>query len=127
MRSVLVSLGVLLVSSTASADVPGPYDDLCTVEIQQRDGSRCEPCSWEGSVQGAYEEACGPLIERGWTRRCGRGATHASAVFCDHEADPVEVGRGGCGCHAARGASPPTWMTVVVALALFARRPHRRR
>ena len=108
----------------ARADIPMPNQELCTVELQQQDGSQCEACSWHGPTPGAHEEACGGAIARGLTRRCGYGATGAVAVYCDREADWIAVGRGssGCGCDAGPGGASNAWLLAMVLLALRFRR-----
>lgn len=115
----------LLLPSVASADIPVPNQELCTVEIQQRDGSECEACSWPGYDQDAFDTACGPLIERGLVRRCGYGATGAVAVYCDREADWLVVGgaKGGCNCDAGSAGASLSWL---LALLLMRRRSRSR-
>ncbi|MEM9073022.1 MAG: MYXO-CTERM sorting domain-containing protein [Myxococcota bacterium] len=134
-RRALLLLSSLGVASTALADIPVPHQELCTKEIQEQDGSQCESCSWVGYEQGAFEAACGPLEARGLTRRCGYGATAAVAVYCDREANWIEVGQGmeatmagvvpqpvaggGCSCR-THGGAHAGWFLVL--LAAFARR-----
>lgn len=111
MRRATILLAISLICTPATADVPGPHDDLCTLEIQQQDGSSCEECSFAGAVPDSRPNTCDALAERGLYRRCSTGATYVSAIYCDREANFVEVGQGGaCGCHVGGRGSGRGWL-----------------
>lgn len=134
-RPLLVAL--LLVTSPVAADVPAPNDEYCDLELQQRDGSTCEACSAHVNQLQAGEDPCAELRERdGWYHRCSRGATVSTSIFCDREADFVEVGQeyedgapaasGLCGCRAAGSSAPVPWSgLLLLGAALWLRRRSR--
>lgn len=92
----LASLVVSAAPSAVSADEIGPDDQYCEIEVQQRDGSRCEVCEVSVTERQSGQDPCAELEARdGWSRRCSVGATHQRILYCDREANFVTVGRRG--------------------------------
>lgn len=122
-QSWLVLPFLLLLASPAAADVPAPNDHLCSEELQERDGSSCETCT-VAVTNPSSAGACDALVARGWSLRCGRGATVRMSVYCDRAADFVAVGSvpstsgaasapsGGC---AAGRSGAPAWAALALA------------
>jgi len=124
--AVVLALGLL--TGRASADVPVPNQELCTVKLQQRDGSHCESCTTSIRDPPGTPNPCEALEARGLHRRCSFGATVSRSVYCDAEGDFVEVGggSGGCGCRVgAGGGSRGGW--ILIALGAMGLRRSRRR
>jgi MYXO-CTERM domain-containing protein len=131
---VLPLFALLTFGSPAEADVPAPNDHLCSEELQERDGSSCETCTVT-VTDPSSAGACDALVARGWSLRCGRGATVRRSIYCDRVADfvavggsPSTTGGGGAagpaasgGCAAAR-AGTPAWAALALVALVVARR-----
>lgn len=111
----------LALPSLAAADIPMPNDEYCDVELQQRDGSRCEACEVV-ATDPATSGACDALAAReGWSRRCSRGATVRRTIYCDRQGDFVRIGQGGSsGCAIGAGSASPWLSSMLLGLLLIA-------
>jgi hypothetical protein len=119
-----VALLSVALPSVAAADIPAPNDEHCDLALQQRDGSRCEACVVV-MTDPTTRSACDALAAReGWSRRCSRGATVSTSLYCDREADFVRVGQGGSsgGCAIGAGTASPWLASLLLGLLIASRR-----
>lgn len=114
----LSSFVLSVASAPAAADIPGPNDDLCTVEVQAEGGATCEACTVV-RTDPETAHACDALVARGWVLRCGRGGTVHTSVYCDRAGS--SGGGGGFGCSAAAGAARANAVVMLVLAVVLAR------
>jgi len=119
-----IALLYLALPSVAAADIPAPNDEYCDLELQQRDGSRCEACEVI-VTDPTTSNACDALGAReGWSRRCSRGATVRRTIYCDREGDFVRIGQSGSsgGCAIGAGTASPWLASLLLGLLIATRR-----
>ena len=74
--------GFLALSGSASADMPGPNDDDCTLARQSARGAKCEEC-YQSVGDPAASWCSARMPAKGLSLRCGVGATHRRSIWCD--------------------------------------------